>query len=186
MKILKTILGIIYPILILLLLLTNCKGCKYYGDYLGKKNEPINTSRGTDKPVDSASVVERAQHIGRSGDLKITLLWNFQGDIDLHVTQPNGNTIYYDNPKDVSTGGFLDVDDVNGGNGSAENIYWKSPMKGVHQVKLVYYQSSRLSGLAEAGTCSVVIFRQGKSPQTYQVKMNKVDEIKNVVALNIQ
>lgn len=173
MKQLKIILGIVYPILIILLLLLYSNRCSRWGDE-------------TEDYVDPATLVEQAQQTGQSGNLKITLLWNFQGDIDLHVTQPNGKTIYYDDSKDTSTGGFLDIDNRNGGNGAAENIFWENPPKGEYHVNLVYYQGSQSTGLAESGTCSVVIFQQGKSPQTYQIEMNHVEEVKDVVTLNIQ
>ena len=94
MKQLKTILGVIYPILIILLLLSNCIGCKHNDNSQRRIEESVDTAMIGGEPVDSASVVEQAQHTGQSGNLKITLLWNFQGDIDLHVTQPNGKTIY--------------------------------------------------------------------------------------------
>ena len=186
MKQLKTILGVVYPILIILLLLSNCKGCKHNDDSQRGIEEPVDASRIGRDPIDSTCVVEQAQHTGQSGNLKITLLWNFQGDIDLHVTQPNGKTIYYKESKDTATGGFLDVDNRNGGNGSAENIFWENPPKGNYHVKIVYYKESQTTGIAESGTCSVVIFQKGKSPQTYQVEMNNVDDTKNVVTVNIQ
>ena len=185
MKQLKTILGFVYPFLIILLLLSNCRGCKQNisqrrGDY------PVDSIRTAREPVDSVSVVEQAQNTGQTGNLKITLLWNFQGDIDLHVTQPNGKTIYYKNAKDTSTGGSLEVENRKGGWGSAENIFWEIPPKGKYRVKLVYYKESQSTGIAESGTCSVVVFQQGKSPKTYNVVMNSVKETKNVVTINIQ
>lgn len=185
MKKLKTILGLVYPLLIILLLLSNCRGCKQKLASKGSAEVPVDSSE-VGESVDSVSVVEQAQNTGQSGNLKITLLWNFQGDIDLHVTQPNGKTIFYQEPKDDSTGGFLDVDNINGGSGSAENIFWDFPPMGEYHVKLVYYNVSQSSGIAETGTCSVVIFQQGKSPQTYQVEMNNVHETKNVVTVKIQ
>ena len=186
MKQLKVILGIIYPILIILLCLSNCKGCKNSRETSGSTEDLIDTTRVVEEPVDTTSVVEQAQHTGQSGNLKVTLLWNFQGDIDLHVTQPNGKTIYYKESKDLSTGGFLDVDNRDGGNGSAENIFWANPPKGEYNVKLVYYQESQATGNAESGICSVVVFQQGRSPQTYRVEMNRVKEEKNVVTVNIR
>lgn len=176
MKQLKIILGAIYPILIILLLLSNCRG-------RGRDGE---AGQHIGEPADSASVVEQARSTGKSGNLKVTLLWNFQGDIDLHVTQPNGKTIYYNDSKDTATGGFLDVDNTKGGNGSAENIFWENPPKGEYNVTLVYYQESQATGNAESGICSVVVFQQGKSPQTYRVEMNRVKEEKNVVTVNIR
>ena len=168
----------------MLLLLSNFKGCKH--NDLQREKAPADTSKVDSNCIDTASVAEKAKHIGQSGNLKITLLWNFQGDIDLHVTQPNGRTIYYEESKDTSTGGFLDVDNRNGGNGSAENMYWENPPKGEYQVKLVYYKESLATRIAESGICSVVVFQQGKSPQTYQVEMNYVNETKNVVTIKIQ
>lgn len=178
MKLLKTILIIIYPILCILLLLSNLKSC----------NENWNNNSGNqiEEPIDSAEVIKQAEMIGQSGTLKVTLLWNFQGDIDLHVKQPNGNEIYYNAKKDANTGGFLDVDNVYGGNGSAENIYWKNPPKGDYDVSLVYYQASRLTNIANKGTCSVVIFQQGKSPQTYTVPMESIKEEVKVTTIKVQ
>lgn len=190
MKLLKIILISLYPILLILLLLVNIKSSKISksdsSDYI--INEPVDSSEpvGSSEPVDSSEVVEHAQKIGRSGTLKITLLWNFYGDIDLHVKQPNGKEIYYDEKKDVNTGGFLDVDNVNGGNGAAENVYWENPPKGNYDVTLVYYQASRSTNMANVGTCSVVIFQQGKEPKTYTVPMKSIKEEKKVITIKIQ
>ena len=177
MRYLKIILGCIYPVLIILLLLSGYKSCN---------RNPERAREEKKETTEEPDAVEKAQRTGRSGNLKITLLWNFQGDIDLHVTQPNGKTIYYEKTKDGSTGGFLDVDNREGGNGAAENIFWENPPKGEYQVSLVYYQPSETTNNAESGMCTVVVFQQGKSPQTYQVEMNHINEKKNIVKLNIQ
>ena len=189
MKRLKVILGIIYPILIILLLLSNCRGCK---DNNEATQEPIEVPNDTTiteprdntEPIDT--IVRQAQETGQSGNLKITLLWDFQADIDLHVIQPNGKKIYYKEREDSSTGGFLDVDNRTGGNGSAENIFWDNPPKGTYTVSLVYFHASTSTNIAESGICSVVIFQEGKSPQKYQVEMHTVKESKEVVKINIQ
>jgi len=62
-----------------------------------------------------------------TGDVRVTLTWGDTADLDLAVTDPNGETIYYD-VKSSSSGGQLDVD-ANGGCNSAitspaENIIW--------------------------------------------------------------
>lgn len=36
----------------------------------------------------------RPEDVGGDGDIKITLLWDFPGDLDLHVMQPNGEEIW--------------------------------------------------------------------------------------------
>lgn len=179
MKTLKFILGSIYPILIILLLLANIKACQ--------KNKPTDTSeQPVVEPADTTNVVRQAEQTGKSGNLKVTLLWNFEGDIDLHVLQPNGKEIYYDRKTDESTGGALDVDNQDGGNGSAENIYWEEPPKGEYTVSLVYYKESKSTGVAGSGTCKIVVFQEGKEPQTYTSDLSRVKESKNVVKIRIQ
>ncbi len=182
MKVLKTILGIIYLVLIILLLLSNCRGCEHRDSAI---TEPVDTLVTEPEPADTASLVERAKRTGRTGDLKVTLLWNFYADIDLHVKQPNGNVIFYKMLKDEETGGFLDADNKIGGNGSAENIFWENPPKGEYEVSLVYYQHSSNPSEPKAGICSVIVFQAGKEPQTYQVEMSMVGEEKKVVTINI-
>lgn len=57
-----------------------------------------------------------------TGDLQVSLSWDTTADIDLYVTEPSGNTIYFGNRANSSTGGQLDVDDTNGY--GPENIFW--------------------------------------------------------------
>lgn len=186
MKILRTILISLYPILIILLLLLNFKGCKEHESDATAQGSQNQQDVSPDQTADTTSVVQQARQTGKSGNLKVTLLWNFQGDIDLHVKQPGGKVINYREPQDTSTGGYLDVDNRNGGNGSAENIYWENPPKGQYLVSLNYFQSSRATGIADSGVCTVVVFQHGKSPQTYQVEMTSVRENIRVVLINIK
>lgn len=60
------------------------------------------------------------------GDVKITLSFDRTHDLDLHVIEPNGEEISYENNASA-TGGFLDLD--SGSNcqpspANAENIFW--------------------------------------------------------------
>lgn len=168
---LKNILIALYPILIILLLLANIKGCT--NENTAEITEPIA------EPTDS-SLVRQAERTGNIGELKVTLLWNFQGDIDLHVIQPNGREIFFDNRRDQLTGGYLDVDNRDGGRGSAENVYWKRAKPGKYQVFIDYYGPSKTTDIAEKGVCSVVVFQSGKEPQTYNVEMTTVKEKKAI------
>lgn len=109
MKGLKIILGIIYPILIILLLLSNCNRDKAgegqentEEDARTVKEEQVDTDTAQ---VDTAQAVREARNTGQTGNLKVTLLWDFYGDIDLHVMQPNGIVINFSNPQDAATGG---------------------------------------------------------------------------------
>lgn len=55
------------------------------------------------------------------GDPQFTLLWDTQADLDLHVIEPGGKEIYWEEPKGKQ-GGELDVDNTKGF--GPENIYW--------------------------------------------------------------
>ena len=178
MKTLKTVLFSTYALLAILLLI----------NYNTNKTEASTRSSDTltEEPVDTADVVRTAEKVGNNGTLKVTLLWNFEGDIDLHVKQPNNKEIYYDHKNDASTGGALDVDNQNGGNGSAENIYWARPPKGEYTIQLVYYQQSKSTGVVGSGICKVVVFQEGKAPQTYTTEMSEVKETKTIIKIKIQ
>lgn len=174
MKTLKIILYALYLMLIILLLLSNIKGCN--NNNRTEYSEPITESTDT-------LIVRQAERTGNIGELKVTLLWNFQGDIDLHVAQPNGKEIFFDNRRDRSTGGYLDVDNRDGGRGSAENIYWERAEPGEYQVSVEYYGPSKTTYVAESGVCSVVIFQTGKEPQTYKVDMTAVKDKKVITTI---
>lgn len=55
------------------------------------------------------------------GDPQFTLIWNTGADIDLHIEEPGGAHIYWENPFG-KRGGELDVDDRDGL--GPENVYW--------------------------------------------------------------
>lgn len=192
MKSLKTILGLTYPILILLLLLNNCSGCNREDTSTTPPLHPpthlidqIPESEGVEIDSTASEVVRQAEAVGSAGALKVTLLWNFHADIDLHIKQPNGKVIYYKENKDPSSGGFLDVDNREGGHGAAENIFWNEPLKGQYLVSLNYYDKAP-SGRAESGICTVVVFQEGREPVVYNVNMTTLNEFKDIVLINIQ
>lgn len=187
-------LGLIYPILIVLLLLNNCKGCNSGADSVtlspstssvDSMVSPAIVSEDVEIDTTTAEVVRQAESVGSTGALKVTLLWNFHADIDLHVKQPSGKVIYYKEKQDSSSGGYLDVDNREGGNGAAENIFWNKPPKGQYMIALNYYGESQ-SGKTESGTCTVVVFQEGREPVVYNVNMSTLNEFKDVVLINIQ
>jgi len=47
------------------------------------------------------------------GDPQFTLLWDTKADIDLHVIEPGGKEIFWNDPKG-KFGGELDVDNIEG------------------------------------------------------------------------
>ena len=70
--------------------------------------------------------------------------------------------------------------------GSAENIYWARPPKGEYTIQLVYYQQSKSTGVVGSGICKVVVFQEGKAPQTDTTEMPEVKETKNILKIKIQ
>lgn len=193
MKALKVILIAVYPILIGLLILTNLKLCSHDNSGRTESDSTRVDDRGRrdsvpsipSTPADTAAIVKQAEEIGKSGDLKITLLWDFEGDMDLHVKQPNGKEIWYQNDNDPSTGGYLDVDNTTGGHKSAENIYWEKPPKGTYSISLEYFQPSEKNGKEGSGVCTVVIFQEGKEPMIYTTQMNSVGDTSEALKITI-
>ena len=55
------------------------------------------------------------------GDPQFTLLWDSTADLDIHVIEPGGKEIYW-NDRKGRQGGELDVDNVDGY--GPENVYW--------------------------------------------------------------
>ncbi|MDR2120324.1 MAG: hypothetical protein LBP64_05550 [Tannerella sp.] len=78
--------------------------------------------------------------MGGHGSIQVTLRWNNVNDIDLHVTDPNGETIYWDHKNSVS-GGYLDYD--NRISHGPENIFWhEAELKGNYFVYVHHYYGS--------------------------------------------
>ncbi|OGO42189.1 MAG: hypothetical protein A2Z04_06465 [Chloroflexi bacterium RBG_16_57_9] len=74
------------------------------------------------------------------------LNWEGHVDLDLHVTEPGGEEIYYNN-KTSATGGTLDIDNKcsNFRYRRPENICWPAPAqggapKGRYKVEVVRYE----------------------------------------------
>jgi hypothetical protein len=80
-----------------------------------------------------------------TGDVQVTLRWEGEADLDLHVTDPNGEEIWFGNANSAS-GGILDVDANGACEGAArpvENVYWPTgnAPAGSYNVVVVYYQT---------------------------------------------
>ncbi|MFI5455129.1 MAG: YfaP family protein [Isosphaerales bacterium] len=68
------------------------------------------------------------------GDPQFTLIWNTDNvDLDLHVLEPGGKEIYWEDPKGRQ-GGELDVDNTKGF--GPENIYWLVESEGPGSKKI--------------------------------------------------
>jgi hypothetical protein len=79
--------------------------------FLGTLLQPKNRSDGTLRLQNFINNI-RAVTVGdlpAPGQLEITLSWDVPADLDLHVTDPFGETIYYFHPRSL-TGGVLESD----------------------------------------------------------------------------
>jgi uncharacterized protein YfaP (DUF2135 family) len=80
-----------------------------------------------------------------TGDVQVTLRWDNEADLDLHVIDPDGEEIWFANPESAS-GGILDVDAngaCEGASQPVENVYWPTgnAPSGSYLVVVVYFQS---------------------------------------------
>jgi len=85
---------------------------------------------------------------GESGELRINLQWNSSDDLDLYVTDPCGNKIYFEAVRASCNGsvGTLDVDANADGNHLTshpqENVFWDLAKSGSYIVKVDHYQKN--------------------------------------------
>ncbi len=100
----------------------------------------------------------------RSGDIRISLMWNNVNDIDLHVFDPRGDQIFYLNRR-VRSGGELDIDR----NAQrpltrrpVENVYWpeNGAPPGTYKVYVHHYRNN---GAPDPTRFVVRVLVRGKS-----------------------
>ncbi len=67
-----------------------------------------------------------AEPVLGTGDVQVTLRWESNADVDLHVTEPDGTEIWFGSAGPTTTGGQLDVDSNVGcvQEASVENVFW--------------------------------------------------------------
>ena len=98
-----------------------------------------------------------------TGEITVSMLWDSDDDLDLHMSTPDGSEIYYSNRN--AGGGELDVDANVGGrtmDNPVENIYFESPDSGTYSVWIEDY-SDRTDGT----TNYIVRVTVGGQSQTY-------------------
>ncbi len=88
-----------------------------------------------------------------TGKLQFSLAWDANVDLDLHVTEPSGNEIFFANPGPSQSGGTLDIDDLNGPEPSGrpageaegvENVFWQNTAPtGTYVVRVNYFSGER-------------------------------------------
>ena len=106
-----------------------------------------------------------------SGDVQVSVAWDAPTDVDLHVTDPSGERIYFANATSES-GGTLDLDSnaaCSIDNVNNENVVWPTgeAPSGQYVVELVYW-----SACSQPQTrYSVTVLVQGQQPQVFSGTM---------------
>ncbi|MBO4977815.1 MAG: hypothetical protein J6C67_03755 [Muribaculaceae bacterium] len=117
------------------------------------------------------------EQLGQDGDIRVHIDWDFYGDVDLHVIQPDGEEIYFANMTSSrrSGGGELDVDNRIGGPGSQENAFWRNPAEGTYTVRLVMYRIDEES--PRGGDVHVTVKVNGQeTPYTVRLTTDSQEE----------
>jgi tetratricopeptide (TPR) repeat protein len=99
---------------------------------------------------------------GGTGEVKVTLQWSDCADLDLWVTDPCGNKIYYGNQTATCNNytGQLDVD-ANAACGEcspapAENIYWETAPQGTYTVQVDVWSSCDVTSASSYTVTTIV------------------------------
>jgi hypothetical protein len=77
-----------------------------------------------------------------TGQVQVSVSWDVDSDVDLHVVDPNKGEVYWDNPK-VASGGELDLDsnaDCDLDHKKNENITWSHAPAGTFTVRLDLFE----------------------------------------------
>lgn len=104
----------------------------------------------------AAAVVGLAGTPAGTGDVQVSVTWDAAADVDLHVFDPAGDVVYW-NEETVASGGELDVDSnescvIDGTN--AENVVWDDdPPSGTYKAKVRMYADCGTGGAS--GTITV-------------------------------
>ena len=120
-------------------------------------------------------------------DLRIVVLWDSDNtDIDLMITEPNGQEIYYGNKCSI-TGGILSYDIVDG-YGPEEYIHKYAP-KGKYSVHTKYFASHEQT-LIGAATITVTFYsnwgRSNQKSETVTYRLNEEKEKIKVGEFNLK
>jgi uncharacterized protein YfaP (DUF2135 family) len=114
------------------MLLENCCNCDFGTPSLDSASSEIDRLR------DSLN--------GKVGELTVTLAWNTEDDLDLHLVEPSGARIFFKTPFSPS-GGRLDIDMNSNGSplttSAIENIFYVNrPLLGSYKVYIENYKKN--------------------------------------------
>jgi hypothetical protein len=170
------------------LILVNVNGDGGLGRVPGTKPDTARVIPPSEMPTSPTTSTTTASTTTSSivlgtGDVQVTLRWETSSDLDLAVTDPDGNTISYD-ATSAPNGGQLDVDSNAGCDAptptGVENVFWPEggAPSGTYVISVTYYQDCAGAG-AVPYTVTVTIdgdqevfsgtISAGSAAQTYEV-----------------
>lgn len=110
-------------------------------------------------------VVSNLTSVG-TGELQVSVAWDSNADVDLHLVTPSGDEIFYGNPGPTAEGGELDLDSnaaCSSGDERQENITFVDAPSGQYTVRVDYWSSCG----AAATNYVVTVRRRGSATQTF-------------------
>ncbi len=115
------------------------------------------------------------------GDPQFTLIWDSRADIDLHVIEPGGSEIFWEN-RNGEQGGELDVDDVDGFGPENVNYVQGVGPRGPYKWHVKYYGG--LGGINQLTRWKVRVKHAGKI-ETFQGKFNVIGQKSQTYTLKL-
>ncbi len=113
----------------------------------------------------NTALEQRARNLSGSGRLRITAFWDFSSDVDLIISTPDGDDVYFARTSDSTTGGHFSGDQM-GGNGSYESVYFTNPARGYYDI----FVRCRGSVPSSGGLITVVV-NDGSTNKTYSTRI---------------
>jgi uncharacterized protein YfaP (DUF2135 family) len=112
-------------------------------------------------------------------DIRVVINWNMNNtDIDLHITDPKGETCYYGNPE-TTLGGRLSYDNTQGY--GPEQFLLKKAVKGKYNVFVNYFGDSQVKAEGPSTILAEIYTRYaGKTEQRQVVCLQLSKENKMV------
>ena len=100
-----------------------------------------------------------------TGELQVSVSWDADSDVDLHVVDPDGDEVFFAHSA-VASGGELDLDsnaacDIDHINN--ENITWTAAPRGQYIVRLDYYDACDVA----VTKYTVTLQRKGHAPEIF-------------------
>ncbi len=117
-----------------------------------------------------------------NGELQVNLTWNTDADLDIHVFEPDGTEIFWNNTVS-SSGGQLDLDaNVNCGNVSVENIFWDQvPPVGTYTVAIENFQ-----GCSQVDSDFIItVTVPGQAPMLFTGSVSEADGLLEISTFDI-